>query len=147
MWRSRRFLLVLVILLVIGGALWWFGRMYLSSQHITAQVASRLQAAYGGPVQLEQAMIGVRGSSLHHVQLFELKGSSAEPPWLVIENAEASIPLWDLIKTGALPSQLTLTGVTITLRFDKNGHLLTHIPISESNLQKLPGIKIEDALI
>ena len=145
--RPHRFVVLLFILLVVAGALWWLARAYLSSQRITAQVASRLQAAYGAAVQLRQAEIGIRGSSLHHVQLFESKASAEDPPWLVIEKVQANIPLWDLIKRGALPSRLTLTGVAITLRFDKTGHLLTHIPVSGGKLEKVPDIKIEDGQI
>jgi translocation and assembly module TamB len=147
MTRLRRFLVFFLILLVVAGTLWWLARLYLSSQHIRAQVASRLQSAYGAPVQLRGADIGIRGSSLRKVQLFESEDSAGEEPWLVIENAEADIPLWDLIKSGALPSRLTLSGVAITLRFDKAGHLLTHIPTSASTVDKLPDINIDGGQI
>jgi translocation and assembly module TamB len=141
--HSRRFLIVLLTLLIVAGILWWLARIYLSSPHIATQVASRLQEAYGAPVQLGEANIGLRGSTLHKVQLFEPSDSSAKEPWLVIEHAEADIPLWDLIKNGALPSQLTLTGVAITLRFDEAGQLLTHLPTSGQNIESLPGVKID----
>lgn len=145
--RPRRFLILLLLLPVVAGVLWWLARLYLSSAYIRAQVAARLQTTFGAPVQVGQAQIGIRGSSLQHVQLFQAEASTEEPPWLVIENAQANIPLWDLIKSGALPSRLTLNGVAITLRFDKSGHLLTHIPISGSKLQKVPDISVEDGRI
>ena len=145
--RLRRFLVLLLTLLLVAGVLWWLARIYLSSPHITAQVASRLQDAYGGRVQVRAAHVGVRGSSLRDVQLFEHNASSAQKPWLVIEHAEANVPIWDLIKNEALPSQLTLTGVVVTLRFDKAGHLLTHIPISGRRIASLPNIQIDRAQI
>lgn len=145
--RPRRFLIVLLTVLIAAGVLGWLARMYLSSQRLTAQVASRLQAAYGASVQLREADLGIRSSSLRDVQLFEPEASSEAEPWLVIHNAQANIPLWDLIKSDALPSQLTLTGVAITLRFDKAGHLLTRIPTSGSKPERLPDVTINDGQI
>jgi translocation and assembly module TamB len=145
--RPRRFLVFLALLVVVAGVLWWLAWSYLSSQRITAKVASRLQAAYGAPVQVQHAEIGVGGSSLQDVQLFESHASAQEPPWLVINNVQANIPFWALIKTGALPSRLTLNGVAITLRFDKDGRLLTRIPISGSKRETLPDITIENGQI
>src|SRR5260370_10167766 len=94
-----RFLVFLLFLCIVAGVLWWLARLYLSSQHITAQVASRLQALSGAPVQLRRADLGLRGSSLRDLQIFEADGSAAEAPWLVIENAHADISLWDLSKS------------------------------------------------
>jgi translocation and assembly module TamB len=145
--HPRRLLIILLGVFVVAGVLWWVARIYLSSSRITAQVASRLQAAYGAPVQVREARIGVRGSSLHDLQIFEANASSGEAPWLVIERAEADILLWDLIQSGALPSQLTLSGVSIKLRFDKAGHLLTHIPTAAQMSQSLPEIKIDSGQI
>jgi translocation and assembly module TamB len=147
MLRPRGFLILLLTLLVIAGVLWWLARNYLSSERITTQVASRLQEAYGGRVEVRAAHIGVQGSSLHEVQLFELEASSAKKPWLVIQHAEANVSLWDLFKDKALPSQLTLTGVALTLHFDKAGHLLTHLPLSGHGMESLPKIRIERAQI
>src|SRR5205085_2243268 len=48
---------------------------------------------------------------------------------------------------GALPSQLTLSGLAITLRFDQAGHLLTRIPASDQATETLPDIKIENGQI
>src|SRR5438132_414576 len=119
--RPRRFLVFLLIFCILASMLWWLARIYLSSQQMTAQVAFRLQALYGAPVQLGHADIGLRGSSFHDLRIFEADASSTDDPWLVIENVYADIPLRNLIKSGVLPSQLALTGVAITLRFDKAG--------------------------
>src|SRR5438128_8937041 len=108
--RPRRFLVLLLILLITAGILWWLARLYLSSQHITALVASRLQAAFGAPIQLREADAGVRGILLRDLQVFEADASAGEDPWVVIENTRVDMPLWDLFKAAALPSQLTFTG-------------------------------------
>ncbi|HLJ93696.1 MAG TPA: AsmA-like C-terminal region-containing protein [Gemmataceae bacterium] len=147
MTRPRRYLAVFLAVCIAAGIIWWVARILLSSPEVTAQVASRLQDLVGGAVHLRQAHLGVRGSELHAVQIFEPNASTADEPWLTIDQAHLDIPLWDLIKNGALPSQLTLTGVAITLRFDRAGHLLTQFPPSEHTTAMLPETKIENALI
>src|SRR5262249_60994694 len=97
--RSRRWLVFLLVFVVGVGVLWCVAHFYLSSQHITQQVASRLQALYGAPVELREASLGLRGSSLRDLQFFEADPSSAVEPWLVIGQAQADMPLWALVKS------------------------------------------------
>src|SRR5262245_40220009 len=54
--RLRLLFILLVVLPVVTGVLWWLAQIYLSSQHITAQVASRLRAVYGGAVQVRHGI-------------------------------------------------------------------------------------------
>src|SRR5437868_3135327 len=99
--RSKRLLVLVLIVFIIAGILWAAARLYLSSEQVTTQVSSRLQALYGAPIQIRQADVGVLGSSLRDLRVFENKTSPTDEPWLVIEHVEADVPLWDLAKKKA----------------------------------------------
>jgi hypothetical protein len=122
--RLRLILFVTIAILVIVGVA---GRKYLSG-HLAGQIASRMEAAYGGPVTISAVDIGWRSSSLKGVQLFENGRSAATAPWVTIEEVEADISVLDLLGGPVCPGNITLTGAAVTLRFDKEGHLLTGFP-------------------
>ncbi len=143
--RGRRRLLILVVILACMGILGALLRSYLTSQHVADQIATRLAAAYGGPVLLDKASVGVVGSStLAGVRLFEPDGQTSDDPWIVIEHAQADVSLWNLLGGGdAMPRKVTLNGAAITLRFDKAGHLATRLPKVKGEPEALPSFRIE----
>src|SRR5207245_411306 len=139
----RRLVLVLIGLVVVVGIGVLAARYYLKSTHVTAQVASRLQEVYGGPVQVEDADIGVTGSSLHGLRLFETDPTRGQVPWVEVGTIQADISLWDVLRGTALPHLLTLQDASLTLRFDKDGKLLTQLPPRGGETQTLPEIRLE----
>src|SRR5436190_1206737 len=62
------------------------------------------------------------------VRLFEAPGAGrGEGPWAAADTVQLDAPLWQLLR-GALPREMTLEGGEATLRFDRQGHLLTRLP-------------------
>src|SRR5262245_34152320 len=119
--RLRRWLILGLFLLgVVLGA-----RYYLSSRFVAARVVARLEELYGGPVTIGGASVGLNQTVITDLQAFE--SYDRAEPWLRFEQVEA-----DLSRAGAVggkgPTRLKLHGVTVTLRFDAEGRLLTRLP-------------------
>ncbi len=142
--RFRRRLLILVSICACIGILWVLLRSYLTCQHVADQIAARLTAAYGGPVLLDKASVGVVGSSsLEGVRLFEPDGQTSDDPWIVLERVQADVSLWNLLGGDAMPRNVTLDGAAITLRFDKAGHLVTRLPKVKGKPEAFPSFRIQ----
>jgi hypothetical protein len=141
--RLRIFLIVLIVLLVLLGVAYEVGRRYLGSRRVADEVARRLQAAYGGHVEVGDVDIGMGGSSAHHVRLFEEKqGRPARVPWADIGDVETDVSLWDLLRGDANPQRLTFRDANVTLRFDEKGRLLTDLPRPKDTSATLPVIRV-----
>jgi hypothetical protein len=142
--RGRRWLLiVLVVLLVLGGLVWGLARFVIRPR-VAGIVASRLETLYGAPVEVSQAEIGMNASSVQGLKFYEAGASKAEKPWVVVNHVGADIPLSDLARGEAIPHQLTLDGAAVTLRFDKEGHLLTRLPKPKGPAATLPAIHLQN---
>src|SRR5438094_3371100 len=144
--RWRRWLIGLgLVLAVVLGVRW-----YLSSSFVARQVASQLEAAYGGRVRVGGASIGAGSTVLTDVELFEKDRGFDQQPWLKIPRLEADVPLTDLL-AGALPTKIRLTGVVVTLRFDSEGRILTELPPRPTNaptsLDSMPEISVTDGQV
>ena len=145
----RRLIYGLVIVFVVPGIAGLIAKYYLSNG-VTPQVIFRLQSALGMPVQIENADVGISGGSeLKGVQVFEPNPSGAPPkssekPWFRIDRVEADVSALGLASGSALPTKLSLHGVSLVLRFDKDGNLLTHLPASRPSTAKLPELVIDD---
>src|SRR5581483_3794150 len=123
--RTLRIFIVLVVIFVILGIAI---RKYLNSSQVASQVASRLEAVYGGPVRVGEVKVGLFRSSLARVQLFEKGESASGKPWATIDVVEADVSLLSLLHDSFSPKTVKLIGPAITLRFDKEGRLLTQFP-------------------
>lgn len=102
----------------------------LRSSWATHQIAERLAAQYGGPVKLAGSDIGLLQIQLRGVELFETSADEGDSKiWASAESIQLDAPLWRLLG-GALPREITLEGGDVTLRFDREGRLLTRLPTS-----------------
>jgi hypothetical protein len=141
--RLRIFLIVILVILVLLGVAYEAGRRYIASKHVADLVARRLQAAYGGHVEVGHVDIGMGGSSAHGVRLFEEKqGKAADTPWADIGNVETDVSLWDLLRGEATPHRLTFRDASVTLRFDGKGGLLTELPKAKGATDVLPEVSV-----
>jgi hypothetical protein len=142
--RTLRILLIVLVVLVVAG---FAARAYLRSSRVAAQVATTLQSLYGGPVQVGTAEIGLRGSSVGGLQLFEAD-TAARSPWLTAASVDTDISLWDVVRGHAVPHRVTVGGAAVTLRFDKDGHLLTRLPTpgarDSDTSEEVPEIELRD---
>ncbi len=139
----RRFLLVLlavVVVLVVGLAV--ATRFYLRSDKVRHQVVTHLEALYGGPVEVEDADIGVLGDSTLQGLRFYEPGKTGQPPWARVGKVKTDVSALDLLR-GVMPKDVTLTDPVVMLRLDREGHLLTQLPATGKGEATLPGIHVE----
>jgi hypothetical protein len=137
--RSARriFFLAIALLLLV-----YAGQRYLASAHAREQLEARLQLLYGGPLRCAGTDIGLSASSIHDLQLFEADDNYCLTPWARIPEVRAQISLWNLIGGGDLPEQIELTDVEISLRFDREGRLLTRLRGQELQPATVPSVHI-----
>jgi hypothetical protein len=142
--RWQRVLLFSVLfLLVLGVALVGAARWYLTSQRVARQVAERMAAVLGGPVNVRAVNIGLtRGTTLDGFEAYQGDGTDAEGPWLEVRHAAADVSAFGLLE-GELPRELTLQDPGVTLRFNRDNHLLTRLPTAKTPVGKLPEVRIE----
>ncbi len=137
--RLRRVLLVLALVALVpallAGALWW----YLGSPYAAARASARLEAVAGGPVQLDALDVGLGGTVLRGVRLFE---PGAETPWATADELRADVSLWGLA-TGGAPQRITLDGAAVVLRFDKDGKLKTRLFQGDGQSGPAPAVRVE----
>lgn len=137
------FALAAVVLVVVIAA-----RVYLTSAHLAGQVRTELEAAYGGPVELAGVDVGVTGSSLHGLQFFETH--EQKRPLLSIAQLTTDLSLWQLLQREMMPQQVELSGVSLHLRLDKRGGLLTEFPEAKTGaapLTTLPRVQIHQGQV
>jgi translocation and assembly module TamB len=140
-------LVVLAVVVLLGVA----ARFYLCSGHVAFQVAARLEALYGGPVRVASADVGVAGSSVSGLELFEKGKADSQTPWASVKSLTADVSVFGLLAGTAIPQNVTLDGAAVTLRFDQRGRLLTRLPEpppSEPGKEvTLPNVRIERARV
>jgi uncharacterized protein involved in outer membrane biogenesis len=123
----RALLVVLTLLVILIVGLLIAARAYLSSDSARREVAARLEAIYGGPVEVEGADIGLFGdSTLRNVRLHEA-GQAGRSAWASAAAVKTDVSALDLLR-GVMPRQITLTDPVVTLRLDRDGRLLTQLP-------------------
>jgi hypothetical protein len=134
----KRLLLVLVVVAGLIGIGYFALHHYLRSANVAGQVATKLENYYGGDVEVGTVDIGLSGSTIQDLKLYEKKKetpakneTSAEPkrPWLDVKSLRTDVSLMALIRGVAIPTELTLDAPTVRLRFDHEGNLLTHFPL------------------
>jgi uncharacterized protein involved in outer membrane biogenesis len=144
--RWRRWLvglLLVAFLFVVGG------RLFLSSSYVRGRVAASLEQLYGGSVRVGSADIGMRRTVLSRVELFEKGDGPNQQPWMSIDRLEADLSLWDVLR-GRQPTQVVLSGVTVRLRFDAEGKLLTKLPSGRKSTgppARLPDVQLTDGRV
>ena len=141
-WR-RLFVSLALVFLILLGVLIAAGAWYVHSDHATARVAGRLEAALGAPVKVGGIRLGLRDSSVHQVDLYEPGAETSGTPWLTARDVATDVGIGDLLRDEAIPRSLTLVGVEVRLRFDRAGRLVTRLPRPEHPEEALPDLRIE----
>ncbi|MFO0850532.1 MAG: AsmA-like C-terminal region-containing protein [Gemmataceae bacterium] len=98
-------------------------RAYLNTSAARRMAADQLAAVIGGPVEVQSLRTGLAGDT--QVGL-ALPAAGQDAP-LVAGVVTANVSLLDLAR-GTRPTEVTVEGASVTLRFDKDGKLLTQLP-------------------
>lgn len=134
-------LLVAALVVAFGLLQQWLGR------HVTEQVVAELSKAYNGPVRLKGAQMGLHGTTLFGLELFEPDDPHGRP-WLQVDQLRTDVNLADALRGQVRPSELRLDRADMTLRFDKEGQLLTRWPTPGSGSVggfALPRVDLHDS--
>jgi hypothetical protein len=135
--------LVLLLLLLVGAFVGL--RLYLSSNRVAQRVADHLRAILGGTVRVGKAEIGLQGNStLRNVEVFKDKDDT---PWFRADEIVADLSVLSLLGGEAIPDRIALNKTQLVLRFDADGHLLTHLPTGHGAAQRFPRVHIEQGTI
>jgi hypothetical protein len=145
--RARHLLLALLMLLLVAGVVALVGCHYLASPEAAARVAASLEEAYGGPVQLARVDLGFEATVLHGLRLGEVGDDPGQPAWATADEVVADVSAMGLVSGRASPQRLTLRRPILTLRFNREGHLLTRLPRRDGGARPLPLIVLEDGQV
>lgn len=139
----RRFriagLVILVLIAALCVSVYALTHHYNAAAHVTARLAQQL----GGRVQLDRANVGLTNSTAEGLKLFETEEEYSHP-YLTADRLSADVSMMELLK-GVLPKRLSLHGVSVHLRFDRDGNLLTRLPLSPPGEVGGPEISIDNA--
>jgi len=139
-WRLALIGLLLLTVLVACARWYW------TSPLLAARVASKLGEMYGGQVTVGSAAVGTEETVLRDVCFFE--PACPNRPWLTVERLDTDLAVAEFLE-GHAPTHVNLHGVTVLLRFDDQGNLLTRLPSGNTGppttLDKLPAITLADA--
>jgi hypothetical protein len=119
------------------------GYLVLCSSYAKRKLEQKLSTIIGTPVRVAGMNVGLIGnSSVVDLQLFQTE-DDADSIWATVQGARADLSAFALLTGNATPTEVTLTGAAIELRFDKNGNLLTRLPEPSGPPATLPRIKVE----
>ncbi|MFL5331129.1 MAG: hypothetical protein ACJ8C4_19735 [Gemmataceae bacterium] len=135
---------LLLGLLVVGGYVAF--QCWLNSSHAAGLVAGKLQARLGVPVTVGGVEVGTSSCAARNVGICELE-SANQPPFLTVGRAETDLGFRELIGGNAEPSVMTLNDAHLTLRHDRDGHLLTRLPKPAGPPEKIPEMRLQNASV
>ncbi len=114
-----------LFLAVIVGAV-----MYARSERAARLVGAKLEARLGMPVRVGSLDLGAAHTTAHELQVFERDASvEAAAPWVTAKHVELDVSAVSAA-LGRSPSLITLSDAHVTLRFNKDGDLITKLPVS-----------------
>ena len=144
----RRFLCIFLLLVLLTGVALLALKFYLTSNKVRRQIEARLEQVYGGPVHIDSAAVGLWGpTSLRGLELFEVDAGPDAAAWASAAGVQLDLSAWDLLWGVTQPRGIVLSGVTVDLRFDRQGNLLTRFPEVPSLGEKVPPIHVENGQV
>lgn len=127
-WRIGRWLLYgLAGLVVLAAALWIGLTVYLSTPAGRALVARQIESRISMPVQVQSVHVGLWRSSIVF-QVFDPHTSRNAGEVLGVDSASADLSVFDLLRGRLDPHHVDIRGLTLNLRLDAKGKLLTTLP-------------------
>jgi hypothetical protein len=134
----------LVILAGIVIATWIGLKIYLRSSGVREQVEAQLGAAYGGPASIDAVDIGLWGTTIDGMKLFEPGDDPVRAaPLVAARSVTLDEPLWNLARGAIAPTRVHVNGGKVLVRFNRAGEVVTRFPDTlHSGTQALPWDRI-----
>lgn len=133
----------LVFLALVGSGGLVALKMYLHSSAATGQVAARLQAALGVAVTVGALELGGNESAATNIAIYEAEAPTGSTPFVTVGRATTDIGVADFISGSTEPKKIGIADVHLTLRYDRDGHLLTRLPAAHAPGKPLPEFRLE----
>lgn len=128
----------------------WFGvQAYMGTAAGRGMVAQQIQARIGLPVEVQSVRLGF-GSSSISMSAYDPSLSHDQGEIFIVQSATADVSLLDLIRGHIDPKNVNLQGITLSLRVDKDGKVITTLPKtpeSTGGASSLPVIKLTSGRI
>jgi hypothetical protein len=141
MWRRlKRLLLVTAALCALLAGL---GKLALASDFAARRAVARIGAAVGAPVRAGEVQLGYWASALRGLEVLETLTTPQPPPWTAVGAVEADLSLLQLLRGDLADGAVTLRDVHVTLRFDRDGRLLTGLPVPPAPPAALPLVRLD----
>jgi hypothetical protein len=118
-------------------------RAYISSGAGRELVARKIENAIGMPVTVQSLSVGLNSSSVS-LQVFDPALSRGNSEVLAVDSATVNISLFHLMTGDIDPSSVDVRGLTLILRVDAKGQLLTTLPRMEGGGSSLPHIALSN---
>src|SRR5918994_5032481 len=135
-----------ILVLVVVGRL-GFG-LYLDSGHAKRLASEQLSSLFGGNVRVTDLDAGMGSTAVQVVVMAPSTDGTAAPQPIVTGTVTANVSPIGLAAGGS-PTTVSLVNAQVTLRFDKDGNLITQLPEPQGTGggDKLPAITIKGASI
>ena len=136
--RGLRIVGLVIVVLTVGGFL--AAQAVLRSGYARNLVAQKVSAAIGLPVEVGHLSVGRSASSVSGLRVGD---------FLTVRTAALNVPLVALLRGDTDAGAVTLSGVTVELRVDAAGKLVTPLPKSSGGggAAKVPAVRLEDATV
>ncbi len=142
-WR-RRALVALAVLACLAAVALLGVRLYLTPARSADILRAEIARALGAEATLESASVGLFGETSVTGLVIPDPGGAA--PFLTASEARLGLSAVGSLLGRRLPTDLRLDGVALTLRFDRDGNLLTKLPTPAGG-GAFPAIDIRDARV
>lgn len=129
---------VVLLVLVVGGFV--AVQVALRSGYARNLAAQKVSAAVGLPVEVERLGVGTGSSSVVGLKVGE---------FLTVDRATVDVPLTALARGNVDAGAVTLSGVKVELRVDRDGKVLTPLPKSQGGggQTRVPPVRLADAAV
>jgi hypothetical protein len=131
------------LLVVLAAGLTGLAKLALASEFAATEAKVRIGAAIGAPLEAKTVALGFTASALSGVKVFETTGSANPPAWTAVGSVDADLSLLQLLTNDLGGGVVTLRDVAVTLVFDRDGRLVTRLPVPPEAAGPLPLVRLE----
>ncbi|HJZ54342.1 MAG TPA: hypothetical protein VKE74_05265 [Gemmataceae bacterium] len=147
----RRWKIVLAVVLT-GMIILVVGAVILLNSSLVARKAARiLSDKLGARVEIDAVSVGLSGTTVTGVRVFEPGAPPGAVPLLAVQAVEADVSLCSLVTGRITPRSVVIRNPAVRLRFAADGQLATRFPhpsgAGDGGAVPLPAVRVEAASI
>src|SRR5262249_22450661 len=120
------------------------GWLLLRSEAAARIVARKLEEQFGTPVQFDRLSVGVTGSSVSGLRVYERGADPTGDPFLAVGTADVDVSAIGVAR-GPGPSLVPVQDAHVLLRFDWKGDLRARLPSARADRGPAPHVPDQPA--